>query len=299
MAGAAIMRRLNGHYHLITHERTELDLCEQAAVDRFIATERPDLVIIAAAKVGGIYANHTYPVDFISDNLSIALNLINASHRYDVSRLLFLGSSFVYPREAPQPIPEAALLSGPLEATNEPYAIAKIAGIKLCQCYRRQYRRLYHSVMPCNLYGPGDNYHPQNAHVIPALIRRFHEAKDRGATEVTVWGTGTPRREFLYVDDCAEGISHLLQCDDPPDWINLGSGTDVTILEIAKLIKKVTGFNGSIHFDATKPDGAPCKRMDNTRMQSLGWQPHHTLEDGIAKTYAHFLRERETQQLRE
>ncbi|MDB6076950.1 MAG: GDP-fucose synthetase, partial [Akkermansiaceae bacterium] len=242
-----------------------------------------------AAKVGGIHANSTYPADFIYENLSIASNLVEGSRRAGVDRVLFLGSSCIYPKLAPQPMPEDCLLTSPLEVTNEAYAIAKIAGLKLCQHYRAQHGLLYHSAMPTNLYGPGDNYHPQNSHVIPALIRRFHEAKERGDSSVTIWGTGTPRREFLHVDDLADACFHLLGLENPPDWVNVGVGDDVTILELAQLVAETVGFSGEILTDPTKPDGTPRKLMEISRIKQTGWSPAISFKDGLAGAYQDFL----------
>ena len=263
MVGTALIREAEklGGFQIVTATRDQLDLCDQSAVFHFLATEKPDIVIIAAAKVGGIYANSTYPADFIYENLTIAANLVEGCRRAEVPRVLFLGSSCIYPKMAPQPMPEDCLLSSPLETSNEAYAIAKIAGLKLCQHYRAQHNLMYHSAMPTNLYGPGDNYHPENSHVIPALIRRFHEAAVSGAATVTIWGTGTPRREFLHVDDLATACFHLLSLDSPPDWVNVGIGDDVTILELATLVAKTTGFTGQILTDPTKPDGTPRKLL--------------------------------------
>lgn len=291
MVGSALVRALQqrGHLQVLTASRGELDLCRQAEVEAFFEKNRPEVVIVAAAKVGGIHANDTYPADFLYDNLMIAANVIQAAWRTGTQRLLFLGSSCIYPREAPQPMPEDCLLTGPLEKTNEAYAVAKIAGLKLCQHFRRQHGVLFHSAMPTNLYGPGDNYHPQNSHVIPALLRRFHEAKERGDAEVVVWGSGTPRREFLHVDDLAEGCLHLLEVDDPPDWVNLGFGSDVTIRELAERVKEVVGFQGALTFDTSKPDGTPRKLMDVSRMTALGWQARIGLRDGLRAAYADFL----------
>ncbi len=291
MVGSALVRAFQqrGFEQLITATRAELDLTNQAQVDAFIAKTQPRVLIIAAAKVGGIHANKTYPADFIYENLMIAANLIHAAHRQGVGRVLFLGSSCIYPRAAPQPMPEDCLLNSPLESTNEAYAIAKIAGLKLCQHYRTQYGDLFHSAMPTNLYGPGDNYHPENSHVIPGLIRRFHEAKVKALPEVVVWGTGTPRREFLFVDDLAEGCLHLLDEADPPHWVNLGSGEDVTIGELAETIKEVIGYTGTLTFDTSKPDGTPRKLMDVSRMKALGWQPTVGLREGLAVAYAEYL----------
>jgi GDP-L-fucose synthase len=291
MVGSALVRqaeKLGGH-HLVTATRSALDLCDQAAVFDFLEATKPDVVIIAAAKVGGIHANSTYPADFIYENLSIASNLVEGSRRAGVPRALFLGSSCIYPKMAPQPMPEDCLLTGPLEVTNEAYAIAKIAGLKLCQHYRAQHGLMYHSIMPTNLYGPGDNYHPENSHVIPALIRRFHEAKERGDASVTIWGTGTPRREFLHVHDLAAACFHLLSLDSPPDWVNVGVGDDVTILELATLVAKTTGFTGEILTDPTKPDGTPRKLLDISKIQATGWQPAVPFREGLASAYQDFL----------
>jgi len=248
------------------------------------------VVIGAAARVGGIYANSTYPAEFIYDNLSAALNLTHEAWRAGVKRLLFLGSTCIYPRLAPQPIPESALLSGPLEPSNEAYAVAKIAGLKLCQHYRAQYGVIYHSVMPTNLYGPGDHYDLMNSHVLPALLRKMHEAKLAGAPAVPIWGSGAPRREFLHVDDCADAILHLLELDAPPDLVNIGTGSDVTIRELAETVRRVVGFEGELAFDATKPDGTPRKLCDTTLLRSLGWSPSISLEDGLRSTYGDLLK---------
>jgi GDP-L-fucose synthase len=293
MVGSAIVRQMRerGFDNLILRTRDELNLCDNSAVDEFFLNEKPDTVIVAAAKVGGIHANNTYPADFIYENLAIALNTIHAAYKSGVSRLLFLGSSCIYPREASQPMPEESLLSSALESTNEAYAIAKIASLKLCQYYRKQYGVLFYSAMPTNLYGPGDNYHPENSHVLPALIRRFHEAKEEGQPSVAIWGTGQARREFLHVDDLASGVLHLLQLDDPPDWINIGFGGDVTIIEVAELIKKIVDYNGEINFDTSKPDGTPRKLLDSKRIFATGWQPQISLEEGLVKTYQIFLKE--------
>lgn len=291
MVGSALMREAEnlGGFQLITATRDQLDLCNQNAVFEFLANEKPDIVIIAAAKVGGIHANSTYPADFIYENLAIASNLVEGSRRAGVKRALFLGSSCIYPKMAPQPMPEDCLLTGPLEITNEAYAVAKIAGLKLCQHYRAQHGLMYHSAMPTNLYGPGDNYHPENSHVIPALIRRFHEAKERGDAAVTIWGTGTPRREFLHVHDLAAACFHLLALDSPPDWVNVGVGDDVTILELATLVAKTVGFAGTILTDPTKPDGTPRKLLDISKIQHTGWSPEVSFEDGLAAAYQDFL----------
>ncbi len=291
MVGSALVREAGelGGYQVITTTRDQLDLCDQRAVLDFLATEKPDIVVIAAAKVGGIHANSTYPADFIYENLTIAANLVEGSRQADVPRVLFLGSSCIYPKMAPQPMPEDCLLTSPLEVTNEAYAIAKIAGLKLCQHYRAQHGLTYHSAMPTNLYGPGDNYHPENSHVIPALIRRFHEAKERGDSTVTIWGTGTPRREFLHVKDLAKACFHLLSLENPPDWVNVGVGEDVTILELASLVAKTVGFTGEILTDPSKPDGTPRKLLDISRIKSTGWTPEVNFGDGLAAAYQDFL----------
>ncbi|WP_036259745.1 GDP-L-fucose synthase [Methylocapsa aurea] len=293
MVGSAILRRLAREgAEVLTAGREELDLREQDAVRRWVARERPDVIILAAAKVGGILANDTYPADFLVENLVIETNVIQAAHQADVERLVFLGSSCIYPKFAPQPIKEEALLTGPLEPTNEWYAIAKIAGIKMCQAYRRQYGRRYISVMPCNLYGQNDNFDLSTSHVLPALIRKFHEAKEAGKSEVVVWGTGTPLREFLYVDDLADAVVFLMDRYDGDEPINCGAGSDVTIRHLAETIGRVVGFEGSLVFDAGKPDGTPRKLMDSGRLAALGWQPKTKLEDGIAEVYRWFLQEK-------
>ena len=291
MVGSALVREAEklGGYQLIIATRDQLDLCSQSAVFDFLAAEKPDVVIIAAAKVGGIHANSTYPADFIYENLTIAANLIEGSRQADVPRVLFLGSSCIYPKMAPQPMPESCLLTSPLEITNEAYAIAKIAGLKLCQHYRAQHGLTYHSAMPTNLYGPGDNYHPENSHVIPALIRRFHEAKESGAATVTIWGTGTPCREFLHVDDLAAACFHLLALDSPPDWVNVGVGEDVTILQLASLVAETVGFKGNIQTDPSKPDGTPRKLLDISLIKSTGWSPVVPFRAGLAAAYQDFL----------
>ena len=300
MVGSAIVRTLHalGHTQIIFRTHAELDLTNQAAVQSFFAAERPDQVYLAAAKVGGIHANNTYPADFIYQNLMIQANIIQAAHANDVQKLLFLGSSCIYPKAVPQPMREDALLTGILEPTNEPYAIAKIAGIKLCESYNRQYGRDYRSVMPTNLYGPGDNYHPENSHVIPALIRRFHEAKQNNAPSVTIWGTGTPKREFLYVDDMAAASVHVMNLDKSLydqhtqpmlSHINVGFGTDVSILEAATLIAQTVGYQGKITTDPTKPDGTPKKLMDSARLNALGWSAKVGLEEGLKRAYGDFL----------
>ena len=301
MVGGALVRAITARHpdvKLISASRQELDLLSQAAVNAFIANTRPDAMVIAAAKVGGIHANSTYPADFIYENLMIAANLVHAAFTHGVKRVLFLGSSCIYPRQAPQPMPEDCLLSSPLESTNEAYAIAKIAGLKLCQHYRAQHGVLFHSAMPTNLYGPGDNYHPDNSHVIPALIRRFHEAKAQGAPEVAIWGTGTPMREFLYVDDMAAASVHVMnlskavyeQHTQPMlSHINVGYGSDMTIAELARSVGQAVGYTGAITFDTSKPDGTPRKLMDSGRLHSLGWQARVPLNDGLAIAYQDFL----------
>lgn len=300
MVGGALVRRFQREpgVTLLLRTRQELELTNQAAVTAFFAREKPDVAIIAAAKVGGIHANSTYPAEFIFDNLAVATNTIHGAYQAGVKRLLFLGSSCIYPKLAPQPMPESSLLTGPLEPTNEAYAIAKIAGLKLCEYYRKQYGVLYHSAMPTNLYGPGDNYHPQNSHVLPALIRRFDEARATGQAEVMAWGTGAPKREFLHVDELAAACAFLLQLSNPPDLINIGTGTDVTIKELTELVAQVTGFTGRITWDATKPDGTPRKLMDVSRLTALGWQSRVGLREGVQQTYASYLAEKAAGTLR-
>ena len=299
MVGSALVRRLEalGRGPVITAGRDELDLQDTVAVRRFFAERRIDEVYLAAARVGGIHANDRYPADFIYDNLMIEANVVDAAHRAGVDRLLFLGSSCIYPKLAPQPMREEALLTGPLEPTNEPYAIAKIAGIKLCESYNRQHGRDYRSVMPTNLYGPNDNFHPANSHVIPALLRRFHEAVRDGAPEVVIWGSGTPMREFLHVDDLAAACVHVMdlpasryrECKRPAlSHINVGTGVDCSIRRLAETIARVTGFPGALRFDATRPDGAPRKLLDVARLRALGWEPRIGLEEGLRATYAWF-----------
>ena len=300
MVGSAIARALaaRGEVELLTRSRHELDLTDQAAVAAFFADERPHEVYLAAAKVGGIWANERYPAAFIRDNLVIESNVIDAAHRCGVERLLFLGSSCIYPREAPQPMREEMLLSGPLEPTNEPYAVAKIAGIKLCESYNRQYGTDFRSLMPTNLYGPGDNFDLAHSHVLPALIRKCHEAKREGRGEVEVWGSGRPRREFLHVDDLAAACLHLMALE-PALWrrhtdprcshLNVGTGTDVTIAELAEAVARAVGFTGALRFDPNKPDGAPRKLLDVSRLRDLGWEATIALEDGIRQTYQWFL----------
>ena len=304
MVGSAIVRNLQakGFSNIVTRTHAELDLTNQAAVQTFFEKEKPNQVYLAAAKVGGIHANNTYPAEFIYDNLMVQNNVIHQAFLSGVKKLLFLGSSCIYPKLAPQPIPESALLMGKLEPTNEPYAIAKIAGIKMCESYNRQYGELhgvdYRSVMPTNLYGPGDNYHPENSHVIPALIRRFHEAKVNHLPEVVIWGTGTPKREFLFVDDMAAASVFVMDLDKAiydhhtspmESHINVGYGSDVTIAELAKIVSNAVGYQGNITFDASKPDGAPRKWMDSTRLNSLGWSPSVDLVAGLDCAYAEFL----------
>ena len=293
MVGSAVVRalRADGFDRIVVRTHKELDLTHQAAVRDFFASERPDVVVVASARVGGIHANNTYPADFISENLGIAYTTISESYNHHVQRLLFLGSTCIYPKLAKQPIREDALLTGPLEETNEAYAIAKIAGLKLCQFYRRQYGVCYHSAMPTNLYGSGDNYHPENAHVLPALIRRFHEAKIEGLPQVIVWGSGKPLREFLHADDAATGIVHLLRMENPPDWVNLGCGSDISIADLAHLVKGIVGYKGEIVFDASRPDGVPRKQTDISKISATGWKPKISLEQGVAMTYRSFLDE--------
>ncbi|MEJ0093273.1 MAG: GDP-L-fucose synthase [Methylocella sp.] len=296
MVGSAIIRRLaGGDVEILTVGRNEVDLRDQSAVRAWIARAKPDVIILAAAKVGGILANDSYPADFLVDNLSIETNVIEAAHRADVDRLVFLGSSCIYPKCAPQPIKEEALLTGPLEPTNEWYAIAKIAGIKMCQAYRRQHGRRYISVMPSNLYGRNDNFDLTTSHVLPALIRKFHEAKEAGRGEVVVWGTGTPLREFLYVDDLADAVVFLMDSYDGDEPINCGAGSDVTIRQLAETIGRVVGFSGRLAFDVSKPDGTPRKLMDSSRLAGLGWRPKTTLEGGIGEVYRWFLQEKRSE----
>lgn len=291
MVGSSIVRKLEreGFTHLITRSSKELNLINQAEVLAFFEKEKPDYVFLAAAKVGGIQANNTYKGDFLYDNLMIQTNVIHAAHTYQVKKLLFLGSSCIYPKFAPQPISEDSLLTGILEPTNEPYAIAKIAGIKLCDAYRDQYGCNFISAMPTNLYGPNDNYDLSNSHVLPAMIRKFHEAKNNGTKEVVVWGTGKPMREFLYVDDLAEACYFLMENYNEPGAINVGTGSDITIADLAYLVKRIVGFEGEVVFDTSKPDGTPKKQLNVSRINQLGWKATVELEEGIRKAYSSFL----------
>jgi len=292
MVGSAIYRKLvkEGYTNLVTRTSKELDLRDQRAVFEFFQQERPDYVFLAAAKVGGIVANNTYRADFLYENLEIQNNIIHQSYKHDVKKLMFLGSSCIYPKLAPQPLKEEYLLTGLLEETNEPYAIAKIAGIKMCDAYRAQYGCNFISVMPTNLYGYNDNYHPQNSHVLPALIRKFHEAKVNGAAEVVIWGSGSPMREFLFADDLAEACYFLMENYNEPNLINIGTGEDLTIKDLALLVKKVTGFDGELKFDSSKPDGTPRKLMDVSKLHELGWKHQVQLEQGIELAYQDFLK---------
>jgi GDP-L-fucose synthase len=308
MVGSAIVRNLQarGHTDILVRTHAELDLCEQAATRDFFAAQRPEYVFLAAAKVGGIYANNAYSADFIAQNLAIQSHVIEAAHAVGVKRLMFLGSSCIYPRLAPQPMSETALLTGPLEPTNRAYALAKIAGIEMCWSFNRQYGTRYVAVMPTNLYGPGDNYHPDNSHVIPALIRRFHEAKVAGAARVTIWGTGTPRREFLFSDDMADACVHVMNLPEAiydtllgsdeaasgeflPPVVNIGVGEDLSIRELAAAVSAAVGYHGEIDCDPSKPDGTPRKLLDVSRLTGLGWQARTTLRDGLQRAYADFL----------
>jgi len=293
MVGSALVRRLRagGYTKLVLRPRAELDLLDQRAVREFMAAERPDYVFVAAAKVGGIQANNIYRADFLHDNLVIETNLVRAAHDAGVVRMMFLGSSCIYPRDCPQPIKEEYLLTGPLERTNEPYAIAKIAGLKLCEAFNAQYGRRYVSVMPTNLYGPEDNYDLAASHVLPALIRKTHEAKARGDAELVVWGSGTPRREFLYVDDLADACVFLMERDTSPELLNIGAGEDLSIAELAEIVMRVVGFHGRVVYDQTKPDGTPRKLLDVSRMDALGWRAKTPLREGIAMAYKQFKEE--------
>lgn len=290
MVGSAVCRRLDRlNTRVITRTRQEVDLEDPRAVMRLFEQEKPEAVIFAAAKVGGIQANNSFPVEFMTENLNAQLTTMKAAYATGVKRFLFLGSTCIYPRLAEQPIREEELLQSPLEPTNEAYALAKICGLKLCQYYRRQYGVLFHSAMPTNLYGPGDNYHPEHSHVLPALLRRFHEAKEANAPEVTIWGTGSPLREFLYVDDLADALIHLLSVDDPPDWVNVGTGQDLSILELAQMIAAEVGYRGRIQTDPSKPDGTPRKLTDVSRLTATGWKSKTDLRQGILMTYQDFL----------
>jgi len=293
MVGSAVVRHLQalGHTDLLLRSSSELDLTNQSQTQDFFQQHKPATVIFAAAKVGGIHANNTYPAEFIYDNLMMASNTIHSAYQCGTKRFLFLGSTCIYPRMAPQPMTEDCLLTSPLEKTNEAYALAKIAGLKMCQYYRQQYGVMFHSAMPTNLYGPGDNYHPENSHVLPALIRRFHEAKSAGQPQVVIWGSGTPRREFLHVDDLAEAIVHLIRLDDPPDWVNVGTGKDLPISELAGMIANVVGFQGQLVQDESKPDGTPVKRTDISAIEATGWSPKVELKEGLKATYKCFQAE--------
>ena len=306
LVGSALLRTLEsrGHSNLLTRSHAELDLTDQAAVDGFFAATAPEYVFLAAARVGGIHANNTYPAEFIRDNLAIQTNIIHAAYKTGVKRLLFLGSSCIYPKLAPQPMKEEHLLTGLLEPTNRPYALAKIAGIEMCWSYNRQYKTQYLAVMPTNLYGPGDNYHPENSHVIPALIRKFHEAKQGNSPTVTVWGTGTPKREFMYSEDMADACVYLMNLPDEqfipllgqdrndglPPLVNIGVGHDLTIRELAETVKEVVGYTGEIVFDASKPDGTPRKLMDVGRLNAMGWREKTGLRDGLGIAYTEFMK---------
>ena len=296
MVGSAIVRELNrlGYFNVIVRTSTELDLRNQSAVEMFYQQEKPDYVFVAAAKVGGILANNTYRAEFLYDNLCIQNNLIHNAHVVGVKKLLFLGSSCIYPKLAPQPLKEEYLLSGYLEPTNEPYAIAKITGIKMCEAYRDQYGCNFISAMPTNMYGPNDNYHPENSHVLPALIRKFHEAAESNSPEVVVWGDGTPMREFLYADDLANALVYLMLNYDEREFVNVGYGSDITIGDLAKMIGEIVGFKGEIVFDASKPNGTPKKLMDSSRLFATGWQPKTHLQEGISLAYADFLTKHST-----
>lgn len=300
MVGSALVRRFQREKDvtLVLRDRSQLDLTRQREVLEFYQSEKPDAVIVAAAKVGGILANNTYPADFLFQNLAIAANCVQGAREAGVKRLLFLGSSCIYPKLAPQPMPEDCLLTGPLEPTNEAYAVAKITGLKLCQFYRKQYGALFHSAMPTNLYGPGDNYDLQNSHVLPALIRKFHEGKETKSPQVALWGTGSPKREFLHVDDLADACAFLLALPDPPDWVNVGLGDDLSIKDLALLVAKTVGYEGSLVWDTGKPDGTPRKLMDVGRLTRLGWKAKISLEEGIRRTYQSYLEENKQGRLR-
>ncbi len=293
MVGSAVVRKLyeKGFGNVVFRTHIELDLCDQLQVRNFIREEQPDAIIVAAAKVGGIGANNKYPAEFIYSNLNISTNIIHEAYTAGIKRVLFLGSSCIYPRLAAQPISEDALLSGPLEKTNEAYAVAKIAAMKMCEYYTKQYGVIYHSLMPTNLYGAGDNYHPFNSHVLPALIRRFHDAKINNDKSVEIWGTGSPLREFLHVDDIASATVFMINLENPPAWVNVGSGKEISIFNLAQLIKQVVGYEGNIKFDDSKPDGTPRKLIDSSLINYLGWKAEISLKDGLQKTYASFLSE--------
>ena len=301
MVGSALVRAADhlGYSGVLQPSSRDLDLTSQSATYAYLAEHRPDEVIVAAAMVGGIHANSTYPADFMYKNLMIATNAIEGSYQAGVRRLIFLGSTCIYPKFAEQPIKEESLLTSALETSNEAYAIAKISGLKMCEFYRRQYGVCYHSAMPTNLYGQGDNYHPQNSHVLPALIRRFHEAQRDGLPEVAIWGTGTPLREFLHADDAAAGILHLLQLESPPDWVNLGCGIDISIGDLARLVMKTVGYEGELTFDASKPDGTPRKLTDISKITATGWAPRIAIEEGVSMAYQSFLDEQAAGTLRE
>ena len=301
MVGSALVRAANqrGYTDILAPSSRDLDLLNQAATYAYLQEHRPDAVIVAAAKVGGIHANSTYPAEFMLQNLAIAQNTIDGAYKAGVQRLIFLGSTCIYPKFAEQPIKEESLLTSALEPTNEAYAIAKIAGLKMCEYYRRQYGVCYHSAMPTNLYGQGDNYHPQNSHVLPALIRRFHEAKANHTAEVAIWGTGTPLREFLHADDAADGILHLLEFENPPEWVNLGCGTDISIGDLARLVRDAVGYEGELTFDTSKPDGTPRKLTDISKIKETGLAPKIPIEQGVAMAYQSFLDEQAAGTLRE
>ena len=301
MVGSALVRAADhlGYRGVLQPSSRDLDLTSQAATNAYLAEHRPDEVIVAAAMVGGIHANSTYPADFMYKNLMIATNTIEGSYQAGVRRLIFLGSTCIYPKFAEQPIKEESLLTSALETSNEAYAIAKISGLKMCEFYRRQYGVCYHSAMPTNLYGQGDNYHLQNSHVLPALIRRFHEAKRDSLPVVAIWGTGTPLREFLHADDAAAGILHLLQLESPPDWVNLGCGIDISIGDLARLVMKTVGYEGELTFDASKPDGTPRKLTDISKITATGWAPRIAIEEGVSMAYQSFLDEQAAGTLRE
>lgn len=301
MVGSALVRAADhlGYSGVLQPSSRDLDLTSQAATYAYLAEHRPDEVIVAAAMVGGIHANSTYPADFMYKNLMIATNAIEGSYQAGVRRLIFLGSTCIYPKFAEQPIKEESLLTSALETSNEAYAIAKISGLKMCEFYRRQYGVCYHSAMPTNLYGQGDNYHLQNSHVLPALIRRFHEAKRDSLPALAIWGTGTPLREFLHADDAAAGILHLLQLESPPDWVNLGCGIDISIGDLARLVMKTVGYEGELTFDASKPDGTPRKLTDISKITATGWAPRIAIEEGVSMAYQSFLDEQAAGTLRE